>query len=90
MTALKILIIGANGQNGTELATELVRRHGTNAVVTSDLAPQGRVPGVAHEALDCTDIGALTSIVERHAVTQVYHLAAALTSTVASSARSTS
>ena len=78
MTALKILIIGANGQIGTELATELVQRHGANAVVTSDLAPQGRVPGVAHEALDCTDIGALTSIVERHAVTQVYHLAAAL------------
>ena len=75
---MKILIIGANGQIGTELATELVQRHGPGTVVTSDLAPQGRVPGVAHEALDCTDIGALTSIVERHAITQVYHLAAAL------------
>jgi nucleoside-diphosphate-sugar epimerase len=36
------------------------------------------VPGLTHETLDCTDIGALTAIVERHGVTQVYHLAAAL------------
>jgi nucleoside-diphosphate-sugar epimerase len=56
----------------------LAGRHGDDAVVTSDLAPQGKVPGLAHEALDCTDIGALTQIVERHHVTQVYHLAAAL------------
>jgi nucleoside-diphosphate-sugar epimerase len=73
-----ILLIGANGQIGTELAVALAERHGNDAVVTSDLAPQGKVPGLAHEALDCTDIGALTQIVERHGITQVYHLAAAL------------
>ena len=78
MSTPKILIIGANGQIGTELATALAERHGGSAVVTSDLAPEGRVRGLAHEALDCTDIGALTQIVERHAITQVYHLAAAL------------
>jgi nucleoside-diphosphate-sugar epimerase len=74
----RILIIGANGQIGTELAAALAQQHGDHAVVTSDLAPQGKLPGLAHEALDCTDIGALTQIVERHGVTQVYHLAAAL------------
>ena len=78
MSLPKILLIGANGQIGTELAVELALRHGTAAVVTSDLAPQGRVPGLTHEALDCTDIGALTGIVERHGITQIYHLAAAL------------
>jgi nucleoside-diphosphate-sugar epimerase len=78
MTLPKVLIIGANGQIGTELATALAERHGDGAVITSDLAPQGKVPGLAHEALDCTDIGALTEIVQRHGVTQVYHLAAAL------------
>jgi nucleoside-diphosphate-sugar epimerase len=78
MTAPKILIIGANGQIGTELAVALAERHGEAAVVTSDLAPQGKVPGLAHEALDCTEIGALAQIVERHGITQVYHLAAAL------------
>jgi nucleoside-diphosphate-sugar epimerase len=74
----KILLIGANGQIGTELAVALAERHGTQAVVTSDLAPQGKVPGLAHEALDCTDIGALTDIVQRHGIMQIYHLAAAL------------
>lgn len=74
----KILIIGANGQIGTELAEALAARHGDAAVVTSDLAPAGRVPGIAHEALDCTDAAALAAVVKRHGVTQIYHLAAAL------------
>ncbi|MBN8487143.1 MAG: NAD-dependent epimerase/dehydratase family protein [Burkholderiales bacterium] len=74
----KILIIGANGQIGTELAEALVARHGHGAVVTSDLSPRGRVPALAHEALDVTDAGALAQVAERHAITQVYLLAAAL------------
>ena len=75
---MKILIIGANGQIGTELASELARLHGNDAVITSDLSPQGRVPTLKHEMLDVTDAGALTTIVKRHHITQVYHLAAAL------------
>jgi len=74
----KILIIGANGQIGTELAEALAARHGNGAVITSDLSPKGRVPGLTHEALDVTDAAALTQIAERHGITQVYHLAAAL------------
>jgi nucleoside-diphosphate-sugar epimerase len=75
---MKVLLIGANGQIGTELAAALAQQCGAQSVVTSDLAPKGKVPGLAHEALDCTDIGALTSVVERHGITQIYHLAAAL------------
>lgn len=78
MSARKVLIIGANGQIGTELAEALAARDGAASVVTSDLAPQGRVPGIAHEALDVCDAAALTAIVERHGITQIYHLAAAL------------
>ena len=37
----RILIIGANGQIGTELAQALVQRHGPDAVVTSDLPAEG-------------------------------------------------
>ena len=74
----RILIIGANGQIGTELALALAERHGYQAVITSDLAPEGRVLGVHHESLDVTEMGALTAIVERHQVTQIYLLAAAL------------
>ncbi len=77
----RILVIGANGQIGTELAETLAVRLGHDAVITSDLAPMGRVPGVAHEALDVTDAAALTAVVERHRVTQVYNLAAALSAT---------
>jgi len=73
-----ILLIGANGQIGTELAATLAARHGAQAVVTSDVAPEGRVPGLAHEMLDVTDGSALAAVVARHRVTQVYHLAAAL------------
>ena len=74
----RILIIGANGQIGTELAGELARLHGNDAVVTSDLSPQGRLPRLKHEMLDVTDAGALSTLVKRHHITQVYHLAAAL------------
>jgi nucleoside-diphosphate-sugar epimerase len=77
-TAPRILIVGANGQIGTELAVALAARHGDANVITSDIAPQGRVPALRHEMLDCTDAAALTAIVERHGVTQVYLLAAAL------------
>ncbi len=77
----KILIIGANGQIGTELALELAQRHGNANVITSDLAPEGRVPQLTHEMLDVTDAGALTTVVRRHAITQIYHLAAALSAT---------
>lgn len=78
MTTPRILIIGANGQIGTELTQALVERHGRTAVITSDLAPAGRVIGVHHEALDATEASALTGVVERHQVTQIYLLAAAL------------
>ncbi len=78
MSAPKILIIGANGQIGTELAEALAQRHGPAAVVTSDLAPQGRLPQLRHEALDVTDAAALAAAVKRHGITQVYLLAAAL------------
>jgi nucleoside-diphosphate-sugar epimerase len=78
MNTPKILIIGANGQIGTELADALAERHGDAAVVTADLAPEGRIARVTHEALDVTDAAALAAVVTRHRITQVYHLAAAL------------
>jgi nucleoside-diphosphate-sugar epimerase len=78
MTAPKILIVGANGQIGTELAEALAERHGHDAVVTSDLAPTGRVPRLAHEALDVTDAAALAAVVARHRIERIVLLAAAL------------
>lgn len=78
MTVERILIVGANGQIGTELAEALADRHGADAVVTSDLAPTGRVPRLAHEALDVTDAAALAAVVARHRIERIVLLAAAL------------
>ncbi len=74
----RILIIGANGQIGTELTQALVARWGTDAVVTSDMAPKGRMPGLRHEVLDATDPIALKKVAERQHITHIYLLAAAL------------
>ena len=80
-TSPRFLIIGANGQIGTELAEALAELHGPQAVVTSDLAPEGRLPALRHEALDVTDAGALAEVVKRHGINQIYLLAAALSAT---------
>ena len=74
----KILIIGANGQIGTELAATLAAKHGNANVITSDVAPEGRLPQLTHEMLDVTDASALAAVQQRHGITQIYHLAAAL------------
>ena len=80
-TPPKILIVGANGQIGSELSLALAQRHGNAQVVTADLAPVGRHPQLRHEMLDATARGDLAEVVERHHVTQVYLLAAALSAT---------
>lgn len=74
----RVLIVGANGQIGTELTQALVARHGLGAVLTSDIVPTGKVHGVHHEMLDGTDASALGALVKREGVTQIYLLAAAL------------
>lgn len=81
MSRPKILIVGANGQIGTELADALAERHGKGALVTSDIAAQSSAAGLAHEVLDITDAKALAAVVTRHGITQIYQLAAALSAT---------
>lgn len=74
----KILVIGANGQIGSELTEALVARHGAAQVVAADLADAARVQSSSYEKLDVLDAAALADIVRRHGITQIYHLAAAL------------
>lgn len=78
MSTPKILVIGANGQIGSELVEALAEQHGNDAVLATDLAPKGRVQNVPYETLDCLDAGKLGAIVKEHRVTQIYLLAAAL------------
>ena len=76
--APRILITGANGQLGSELALALAQRYGPDCIVTSDKLATGRHSAIVHEALDVTDAAALDEVARRHKITQVYHLAAAL------------
>lgn len=76
-----ILIIGANGQLGTELAAALALRYGSRQVITSDCVAQGRHRHLVHETLDVTDAARLEELIDRHGITQIYHLAAALSAT---------
>ncbi len=77
MSCPRILIIGANGQIGTELALALADRYGSDTVVTSDIGTAARTP-LTYEVLDVTDPKALATVCTRHGVTQIYLLAAAL------------
>ena len=74
----KILITGALGQLGTDLLEGLVERYGSEHIVATDLKPASRDLGVQFEELDVLDGDLLGTLIQRHSVTQIYHLAAIL------------
>lgn len=73
----KILIIGANGQLGTELSAALQQKYGQNSVINSDIRKPLEENGI-FEMLDVLDYDALSSMVKKYSITQIYHLAAIL------------
>ncbi|WP_338760205.1 NAD-dependent epimerase/dehydratase family protein [Bernardetia sp. ABR2-2B] len=73
----KILIIGANGQLGTELSAALQQKYGEDAIIGSDIRKPKEETSI-FEMLDVLDGDALLSIVKKYKVTQIYHLAAIL------------
>ena len=77
MIADTILIIGSNCQLGSVLTQELKRIYGKSSIVASDVYLNSNFDGI-FELLDATDIIAIESIVNKYAVTQIYHLAAIL------------
>ncbi|WP_340075863.1 NAD-dependent epimerase/dehydratase family protein [Leptobacterium sp. I13] len=72
----KVLIIGANGQIGSELTVALQKIHGKENVITSDIRENNT--NVFFEKLDATDKEAIEKIVKKHAITDVYLMAAML------------
>ena len=80
MSSETILIIGANGQIGLELAEALRNIYGENNVVSADIKPVSNPNGI-YEQLDVLDRERMFAIIKKYHVTQVYLLAALLSAT---------
>lgn len=78
-----VLVIGAGGQIGTELIVELRRIYGSSQVIAADIKTPGYevFEGGPYEVLDILDNKRLGEIVKKHKPTQIYLLAALLSST---------
>jgi len=77
----RILIIGANGQIGSELVTALAQQHGAANVLATDIGSNNVYGAARYAQLDVLDKARLMSLVEEEGVTQVYQLAALLSAT---------
>lgn len=76
----RILITGALGQIGTELSIALADIYGKDKVIISDVRESPDAP-LTFEKLDVMDLGTFRSIIERHEIKVVYHLASLLSGT---------
>lgn len=79
----KILIIGASGQIGTDLALELRRQKGAQNIVCSDIKPpQDEVlNGGPFEEINVMDKARIEEVIKKHDISDVYLLAALLSAT---------
>lgn len=78
----RIIIIGANGQIGSELAIALRHKLGSENVITSDIRePTMLKEDEVFETLDVLNKPALKVLLEKHKPTQIYLLAAMLSAT---------
>ena len=76
-----ILVIGANGQIGSELVAALAARHGAAQVIAADIGLDNRFQAARYLQLDVLDKPRLARLIEDYAITQVYQLAALLSAT---------
>ncbi len=75
----KVLVIGACGQLGSELSHGLGEVFGQENIIAADIAdPVPAIEGFIYERLDVMDAKSLADIVDKHDITQIYHLAAIL------------
>jgi len=78
-----ILIIGSQGQIGSELTRELRKKYGTDNVVASDLYPPARGSKLLNgpnEIVDITDLNKINEVVKKYKIDTIYNLAALLSS----------
>lgn len=77
----RILIIGANGQIGSELVGALAGQHGPNNVIASDIGAVNVYMAARYTQLDVLDKPRLAQLIADEGITQVYQLAALLSAT---------
>jgi nucleoside-diphosphate-sugar epimerase len=80
MSTETILIMGANGQIGLELAENLRGIYGENNVIAADIKELKNPAGI-YEQLDVMDKNRMYEVIKKYNVTQVYLLAALLSAT---------
>jgi nucleoside-diphosphate-sugar epimerase len=76
----KSMVIGANGQIGTDLVSGLAQRFGAENVIATDIR-EGNHGEVLFESLDILDNERLEILIKKHNVGTVYLLAALLSAT---------
>ena len=72
-----ILVIGANGQLGSELVEALRSKFGVDNILATDIRKPENSTG-PFEILDVMDFSKLRSIVQENKINEIYHLAAFL------------
>jgi len=77
----RILVIGANGQIGSELVEALSARYGADNVFATDISPKNLYGAAQYQVLNVLDDEALAQLVSSQDITQVYQLAAMLSAT---------
>lgn len=77
----RILIIGANGQIGSELVGALAEQHGAHNVIASDIGAHNVYRAAHYTVLDVLDKERMAQLVADEGITQVYQLAALLSAT---------
>ncbi len=73
----KILILGAGGQLGKELADALSKVYGQSNIILSDIKPIENSEFVT-EIVDVLNSEQILTVLKKHAITHIYHLAAIL------------
>ena len=85
----RFLVTGAGGQIGTELVRHLGDRHGTDAILATDVRDPSvwarGGPGAQVEQLDCLDADALLRTARDFRTTCILHLASILSATAEAS-----
>ena len=77
----RILVIGANGQIGSELVGALALQHGADNVIASDIGTNNLYQAKRYAQLNVLDKDGLAKIIADEDITQVYQLAAMLSAT---------